>query len=37
MKKLVNISRRRPEISRSTPNLSLPPVKKSFIIPVYES
>ena len=36
MKKLVNINRRKPANSQSSPNLALPKIKKDFNIPLYE-
>lgn len=36
MKKLVNINRRKAKGSQSSPNLSLPKIKKEFNIPTYE-
>lgn len=36
MNKLVSINRRKPGNSQSSPNLALPPIKKSFSIPLYE-
>jgi len=37
MNKLVNINRRKPAASKSMSNLSLPPLKRSFNIPLYEN
>lgn len=36
MNKLVNINRRKPVHSQSSPNLQLPKIKKEFNIPLYE-
>ena len=36
MSKLVNINRRKAEVSKSSPNLQLPKIKKDFNIPIYE-
>jgi hypothetical protein len=38
MEKLFNINKRKPKMSHSTPNLSLPPIsRKAFVIPEHEN